>query len=141
MHSFRSKVMCSSLLLSAVSLPILLRAPFLETLVGTHKNVINPIQRARKQRPMNISSSHSLPPGISLEVATTVHRLARPILADETSIFAFDKSDPRPTINTFFNVFEGQSIDPIDAEILAVWRHAWSSAGWNPRVLNLSHVT
>lgn len=62
----------------------------------------------------------------------TVHRLADPFLADESSIFAFDDTDPRPVINTFFAIRDGQTISRADAEMLAVWRRAWDGFGWNP---------
>ncbi len=69
---------------------------------------------------------------ISPAVADTVHRLAEPYLADEASIFAIDASDPRPVVNTFFAIRDGQTISPADAETLAVWRRAWDGFGWNP---------
>ena len=69
---------------------------------------------------------------ISPTVVDTVHRLAEPYLADEASIFAFDAADPRPVVNTFFAIRDGQTISPADAETLAVWRRAWDGFGWNP---------
>ena len=69
---------------------------------------------------------------ISPAISETVHRLAQPFLDDEANIFAFDANDSRPVINTFFAIPEGQSIQKVDAETLAVWKRAWSSAGWNP---------
>ena len=65
-------------------------------------------------------------------VVNTVHELAAPFLEDQANIFAFDGNDPRPVINTFFAIPEGEKIKKVDAEILAVWKRAWSSAGWNP---------
>lgn len=69
----------------------------------------------------------------SPEVAAKVKELAAPLLADEGNIFAFDENDPRPVMNTFFAIREGLvTIKKDDAETLAIWKHAWSAAGWNP---------
>ena len=65
-------------------------------------------------------------------IVQTVQKLAEPFLADESNIFAFDDADPRPVVNTFFAIPEGRQISQIDAETLAVWKQAWSGAGWNP---------
>ena len=65
-------------------------------------------------------------------IVQTVQKLAEPFLADESNIFAFDETDPRPVVNTFFAIPEGRQISQIDAETLAVWKQAWSGAGWNP---------
>ena len=65
-------------------------------------------------------------------IVQTVQKLAEPFLADESTIFAFDETDPRPVVNTFFAIPEGRQISQIDAETLAVWKQAWSGAGWNP---------
>ena len=65
-------------------------------------------------------------------IVQTVQKLAEPFLADESTIFAFDETDPRPVVNTFFAIPEGRQISRIDAETLAVWKQAWSGAGWNP---------
>ena len=67
---------------------------------------------------------------ISPKVAESVKLLTSTKPAD---IYAFDESDPRPVVNN------GRLQDE-DAQILAVWKHAWSAAGWNPRVLNLDHA-
>ena len=69
---------------------------------------------------------------ISPTIAETVQQLAQPFLEDQANIFAVDGNDPRPVINTFFAIPEGQKIKKVDAETLAVWKQAWSSAGWNP---------
>ena len=45
-------------------------------------------------------------------------------------MFALDEADARPVMNTFFAIPEGMSIKKEDAETLAVWKHAWSAAGW-----------
>ena len=77
--------------------------------------------------------------GISRQVAASVNDLAAPLLADENSLYTFDEKDPRPVVNTFFQIFEKRlSLD--SAEILGVWKQAWSAAGYNPRVLDLSHA-
>ena len=66
-------------------------------------------------------------------IAAKVHELAAPMLADGANIFAFDKNDPRPVMNTFFAIREGlAAIKKDDAETLAIWKQAWSAAGWNP---------
>ena len=65
-------------------------------------------------------------------IVNTVHKLAAPFLEDQTNIFAFDETDTRPIINTFFSIQEGQPISDVDATMLAVWKQAWSGAGWNP---------
>ena len=66
-------------------------------------------------------------------VAAKVKELAASLLADEADIFAFDENDSRPVMNTFFAIREGLvAIKKDDAETLAVWKHAWSAAGWNP---------
>ena len=65
-------------------------------------------------------------------IVQTVQKLAEPFLADESNIFAFDETDPRPVVNTFFAIPEGRQISQIDAETLAVWKQAWSGARWNP---------
>ena len=78
------------------------------------------------------ADSTSASSGRSESVVNTVHELAAPFLEDQANIFAFDGNDPRPVINTFFAIPEGQKIKKVDAEILAVWKRAWSSAGWNP---------
>ena len=78
-------------------------------------------------------SSRKLSAGkISPLVIDTVHRLADPFLADESSIFAFDDTDARPVVNTFFAIRDGQTISRADAETLAVWKRAWDGFGWNP---------
>ena len=69
---------------------------------------------------------------VSPSLVETVHRLADPFLAGESSIFAFDDTDPRPVVNTFFAIRDGQTISRADAETLAVWRRAWDGFGWNP---------
>jgi hypothetical protein len=69
---------------------------------------------------------------IAPAISETVRQLARPFLDDEASIFAFDATDPRPVINTFFAIADGRRINRADAETLAVWKRAWSGAGWNP---------
>ena len=74
------------------------------------------------------SEMQSFGPGI----ANTVHKLAAPFLEDQANIFVFDETDTRPVINTFFAIPEGQKIKKVDAEVLAVWKQAWSGAGWNP---------
>lgn len=61
-----------------------------------------------------------------------VNTLTDSLLADIGNLYAFDETDHRPVVNTFFAIPEGQSIREEDAAILAVWRQAWSSAGWNP---------
>ena len=48
--------------------------------------------------------------------------------------------DPRPVMNTFFAIKTIETLQEEDAQVLAVWKHAWSAAGWNPRVLNLAHA-
>lgn len=71
-------------------------------------------------------------------IAAKVHELAAPMLADGANIFAFDKNDPRPVMNTFFAIREGlAAIKKDDAETLAIWKQAWSAAGWNPRVISM----
>lgn len=66
-------------------------------------------------------------------VAAKVQELAAPLQADEANIFAFDESDSRPIMNTFFAIREGLvAIKKEDAETLAIWKQAWSAAGWNP---------
>ena len=69
---------------------------------------------------------------ISPEISKVVQKLAAPFLADEANIFAFDENDSRPIMNTFFAIPKGQSIGREHAEILAVWKQAWSQSGWNP---------
>ena len=68
---------------------------------------------------------------ISPEISNVVHKLAAPFLADEASIFAFDGNNSRPIMNTFFAIPKGKTIKRTDAETLAVWKAAWSAAGWN----------
>ena len=68
---------------------------------------------------------------ISPEISKAVNELASPFLADEVNIFAFNKTDTRPVMNTFFAIPKGETIKKTDAETLAVWKHAWSAAGWN----------
>lgn len=88
----------------------------------------------------------ALPLGISSAVADRVRHLGEPIYADEANIFAFDETDSRPIMNTFFHVITNghnknwDHFKKWDAEVLGVWKAAWSAAGWNPRVLNLSHA-
>ena len=65
-------------------------------------------------------------------IVNTVHKLAAPFLEDQATIFIFDETDTRPIINTFFAIQEGQTISDVDATMLAVWKQAWSGAGWNP---------
>jgi len=77
--------------------------------------------------------------GISREVAASVNGLAAQLLADESSLYTFDEKDPRPVVNTFFRII-GKSLSLDSAEMLGVWKQAWSAAGYNPRVLNLSHA-
>lgn len=65
-------------------------------------------------------------------IIETVNKLTDALLVDDGNLYAFDETDPRPVVNTFFAIPEGQNIRQEDAAILAVWRQAWSSAGWNP---------
>ena len=96
-------------------------------------NIVNPITVIPNNPAEGGESSRKLSAEkISPAVVDTVHRLAEPYLADEASIFAFDASDPRPVVNTFFAIRDGQTISPADAETLAVWRRAWDGFGWNP---------
>ena len=78
---------------------------------------------------------------ISPQIAATVHKLAAPLLADEANIFAFDANDPRPVMNTFFAIPETLAIKKDDAETLAVWKRAWSNAGWNPVSLEWTSIS
>lgn len=93
--------------------------------------------RSRGEAPNKFKSTQG---GISPKVVETIRLLALPLLDSTDNIFAFDESDPRPIMNTFFSVQDRHgNIREDDAQTLAVWKHAWSAAGWNPRVLNLSH--
>ena len=69
---------------------------------------------------------------ISPEISKVVQKLAAPFLADEANIFAFNKADTRPVMNTYFAIPKGKTIQKTDAETLAIWKAAWSAAGWNP---------
>lgn len=62
--------------------------------------------------------------------------LGGPFQKNHQNIYDFDPSDPRPVMNTFYQ----QSSNSHDLDALAVWKFAWSKAGWNPRVLNLGHA-
>ena len=77
---------------------------------------------------------------ITPEVADTARLLTLRLLENADSIYAFDESDPRPVMHTFFSIKDQGTIQEEDDQILAVWKHAWSAAGWNPRVLNLAHA-
>jgi hypothetical protein len=72
-------------------------------------------------------------------IVNTVHKLAAPFLEDQTNIFVFDEIDTRPIINTFFAIQDGQTISDVDAKMLAVWKQAWSGAGWNP--VSIAYLT
>ena len=84
--------------------------------------------RTSISRMLSNNAAGTIPP----EIIDTVAQLAEPFLADEANIFAFDETDPRPVVNTFFAIRDGKSISKADAETLAVWKQAWSGAGWNP---------
>ena len=78
------------------------------------------------------TASAALSGSISPSISQTVVELTEPLLADESNIFAFDASDPRPVVHTFFAIPEGLTIRKDDAQTLAVWKQAWSALGWNP---------
>ena len=82
----------------------------------------------RFSRMLSDQAERTIPP----EILESIAQLAKPFLDDESNIFAFDETDPRPVVNTFFAIRDGQSISKEDAETLAVWKQAWSGAGWNP---------
>ena len=82
----------------------------------------------RFSRMLSNQAERTIPP----EILESIAQLAKPFLDDESNIFAFDEADPRPVVNTFFAIRDGQSISKNDAETLAVWKQAWSGAGWNP---------
>ena len=82
----------------------------------------------RFSRMLSNQAERTIPP----EILESIAQLAKPFLDDESNIFAFDETDPRPVVNTFFAIRDGQSISKEDAETLAVWKQAWSGAGWNP---------
>lgn len=70
--------------------------------------------------------------GFAPGIVNTAHKLAAPFLEDQANIFVFDETDTRPVMNTFFAIQEGKTIRDVDATMLAVWKQAWSGAGWNP---------
>ena len=82
----------------------------------------------RFSRMLSNQAERTIPP----EILESIAQLAKPFLDDESNVFAFDETDPRPVVNTFFAIRDGQSISKEDAETLAVWKQAWSGAGWNP---------
>jgi len=68
-----------------------------------------------------------------------IHRMATHLRDEPSRVFEF-KDDGRPIIHTFFNSLRSKKTNRvlrIDAAMIAVWKHAWSLAGWNPRVLGL----
>ena len=74
----------------------------------------------------------ALPLGISSAVADRVRHLSEPLYADEANIFAFDETDSRPIMNTFFHVITNGHIKKGDAEVLGVWKAAWSLQAFCP---------
>jgi len=56
-------------------------------------------------------------------------------------LYDFDANDPRPIMNTFFEKKTGvEEVKEEHIQMLAVWKEAWSKAGWNPRILNIHHA-
>jgi hypothetical protein len=114
------------------------------TLVLTSGNPHASDASPRHLRKLAVDSTSASPDRSEMEFApgivNTVHKLAAPFLEDQTNIFVFDEIDTRPIINTFFAIQDGQTISDVDAKMLAVWKQAWSGAGWNPRILNIGHA-
>ena len=108
--------------------------------LDTRSNIYDTNPNLRHSRKLSASNSEVSSPDkptsttrYSPAVAAKVHELAAPMLVDEANIFAFDETDPRPIMNTFFSIREGLvAIKKDDAETLAIWKQAWSAAGWNP---------
>mmetsp|Transcript_17386 Transcript_17386/g.26311 ORF Transcript_17386/g.26311 Transcript_17386/m.26311 type:complete len:638 (-) Transcript_17386:118-2031(-) len=67
-----------------------------------------------------------------------VDEMANNLLDDTSQIWEF-KDDGRPVMYTFFQPLRKQ-ISKQDATVLAVWKHGWTQAGWNPHVLALKDV-
>lgn len=44
----------------------------------------------------------------------------------------------KPVVNTFFHILHGDTLAESNAAIIAVWKQAWSNAGFHPRVLSLT---
>eukprot|EP00563_Minutocellus_polymorphus_P009690 CAMPEP_0181024072 /NCGR_PEP_ID=MMETSP1070-20121207/2378_1 /TAXON_ID=265543 /ORGANISM="Minutocellus polymorphus, Strain NH13" /LENGTH=342 /DNA_ID=CAMNT_0023101107 /DNA_START=30 /DNA_END=1055 /DNA_ORIENTATION=- len=95
-------------------------------------------------RSLREETNAAIPPQILPEVIEIVEDLVAPFLEDQNRIYEFDANDgdDRPAMHTFFAVQGGQNgtISQQDMETLAVWKHAWSKAGWKPRVLNIDHA-
>ena len=108
--------------------------------LDTRSNIYDTNPNLRHSRKLTASNSKVSSPAkptsttrYSPAIAAKVHELAAPMLVDEANIFAFDENDPRPVMNTFFAIREGLvAIKKDDAETLAIWKQAWSAAGWNP---------
>eukprot|EP00546_Thalassionema_frauenfeldii_P005931 CAMPEP_0178915142 /NCGR_PEP_ID=MMETSP0786-20121207/11849_1 /TAXON_ID=186022 /ORGANISM="Thalassionema frauenfeldii, Strain CCMP 1798" /LENGTH=406 /DNA_ID=CAMNT_0020588193 /DNA_START=104 /DNA_END=1324 /DNA_ORIENTATION=+ len=56
---------------------------------------------------------------------------------NESLIWDFTPDPKRPVMNTFFHPL---SVMQKDYELIAAWKHAWTQAGWNPRILSLKDV-
>ena len=113
------------------------------TLVLTSGNPHASDASPRHLRKLAVDSTSASPDRSEMEFApgivNTVHKLAAPFLEDQTNIFVFDEIDTRPIINTFFAIQDGQTISDVDAKMLAVWKQAWSGAGWNP--VSIAYLT
>lgn len=67
--------------------------------------------------------------------------LADPFYHDWHKVYDFATDhQARPVMYTFYEPAGSRVPNSQDLDALAVWKFAWTKAGWNPRVLNLSHA-
>jgi len=66
-----------------------------------------------------------------------VDALAKEYSRDVSKIWEFTPDANLPIINTFVQPLRGEVLLIQDLTIIAIWKHAWKQAGWNPRVLSL----